>query len=116
MCSVVENASRAFRPLVNISHAPALPPARRRTACNAAHSIEPRTAKWLLAALDRTGDENLRRGFLRIRDAGRLRAMSGGCREGMRTRVDDVPRGVYPDGNEVAGHGMVLTNGPSFRR
>lgn len=26
------------------------------TACNAAHTIEQRTAKWLLAAIDRTGD------------------------------------------------------------
>jgi biotin operon repressor len=26
------------------------------TACNAAHTIEQRTAKWILAALDRTGD------------------------------------------------------------
>ncbi|WP_310202131.1 Crp/Fnr family transcriptional regulator [Ancylobacter sp. 3268] len=29
-------------------------------ACNAAHSIEQRTAKWLLGAMDRTGDENVR--------------------------------------------------------
>jgi CRP-like cAMP-binding protein len=29
-------------------------------ACNAAHSIEQRTAKWLLAALERTGSENIR--------------------------------------------------------
>jgi hypothetical protein len=28
-------------------------------ACNAAHSIEQRTAKWLLAAVDRTGDHNI---------------------------------------------------------
>lgn len=28
-------------------------------ACNAAHSIEQRTAKWLLAAMDRTGGDNL---------------------------------------------------------
>lgn len=28
-------------------------------ACNAAHSIEQRTAKWLLAALDRTGDHDV---------------------------------------------------------
>ncbi|WGD52558.1 Crp/Fnr family transcriptional regulator [Bradyrhizobium sp. CB1650] len=28
------------------------------TACNAIHSIEQRTAKWILAALERTGDEN----------------------------------------------------------
>ena len=29
------------------------------TACNAAHSIEQRTAKWLLAAIDRTGDHDV---------------------------------------------------------
>ncbi|MBS7544532.1 Crp/Fnr family transcriptional regulator [Ancylobacter oerskovii] len=29
-------------------------------ACNAAHSIEQRTAKWLIGAMDRTGDENVR--------------------------------------------------------
>lgn len=28
-------------------------------ACNAAHSIEQRTAKWLIAALDRTGDHDV---------------------------------------------------------
>lgn len=28
------------------------------TACNAIHSIEQRTAKWILAAMERTGDEN----------------------------------------------------------
>jgi hypothetical protein len=28
------------------------------TACNAIHSIEQRTAKWMLAAMERTGDEN----------------------------------------------------------
>jgi hypothetical protein len=28
-------------------------------ACNAAHSIEQRTAKWLLAAVDRTGDHHI---------------------------------------------------------
>jgi CRP-like cAMP-binding protein len=28
-------------------------------ACNAAHTIEQRTAKWLLAAMDRTGDDRL---------------------------------------------------------
>ncbi len=28
-------------------------------ACNAAHSIEQRTAKWLMAALDRTGDHDV---------------------------------------------------------
>jgi CRP-like cAMP-binding protein len=29
-------------------------------ACNAAHSIEQRTARWLLAALERTGSQNIR--------------------------------------------------------
>jgi CRP-like cAMP-binding protein len=29
------------------------------TACNAAHSIEQRTAKWILAAIDRTGDTQI---------------------------------------------------------
>nr|CAD6628265.1 Crp/Fnr family transcriptional regulator [Rhizobium sp. TCK]CAD6630238.1 Crp/Fnr family transcriptional regulator [arsenite-oxidising bacterium NT-25] len=29
------------------------------TACNAAHTIEQRTAKWLLAAMDRTGDHQV---------------------------------------------------------
>ena len=29
------------------------------TACNASHGIEQRAAKWLLAAVDRTGDEAL---------------------------------------------------------
>ena len=29
------------------------------TACNAAHTIEQRTAKWLLAAMDRTGDHEV---------------------------------------------------------
>ena len=29
------------------------------TACNAAHSIEQRTAKWILAAVDRTGDDEV---------------------------------------------------------
>lgn len=28
-------------------------------ACNAAHSIEQRTAKWLLATIDRTGEQNI---------------------------------------------------------
>lgn len=28
------------------------------TACNAIHSIEQRTAKWIVAAMERTGDEN----------------------------------------------------------
>jgi hypothetical protein len=28
------------------------------TACNAIHSIEQRTAKWIMAAMERTGDEN----------------------------------------------------------
>jgi hypothetical protein len=28
------------------------------TACNAIHSIEQRTAKWIIAAMERTGDEN----------------------------------------------------------
>jgi len=28
------------------------------TACNAIHSIEQRTAKWILAAMERTGDES----------------------------------------------------------
>src|SRR5947209_11550540 len=28
------------------------------TACNAIHSIEQRTAKWMLAAMERTGDDN----------------------------------------------------------
>src|SRR5262249_33274421 len=27
------------------------------TACNAIHSIEQRTAKWIIAAMDRTGDD-----------------------------------------------------------
>lgn len=29
------------------------------TACNAIHSIEQRTAKWIVAAMDRTGDSNV---------------------------------------------------------
>lgn len=29
------------------------------TACNAIHSIEQRTAKWIIAAMDRTGDHNV---------------------------------------------------------
>jgi len=29
------------------------------TACNAIHSIEQRTAKWILAAIERTGDETV---------------------------------------------------------
>lgn len=32
----------------------------QQVACNAAHSIEQRTAKWLIGATDRTGDDNVR--------------------------------------------------------
>ena len=117
-------------------------------ACNATHSIDQRTAKWLLAAHDRTGDETLRltqeqlaamlavgrpyisrvlgemkaagaieprRGRIRITDSERLRGLCCGCHQAVRRHFDDVLSGVYPRANEVAGHGMVITNGPSFR-
>ncbi|MCS0494994.1 Crp/Fnr family transcriptional regulator [Ancylobacter mangrovi] len=117
-------------------------------ACNAAHSIEQRTAKWLVAALDRTGGDDVRltqeqlasmlavgrsyigrviqqlrdsgaveprRARLVIRDLPKLRAMSCGCDETVRRHFNDVLSGVYPAGNEVPGHGMVVTNGPLFR-
>lgn len=117
-------------------------------ACNGTHSIDQRTAKWLLAAHDRTGDDTLRltqeqlasmlavgrpyisrvlgemkeagaveprRGRIHIRDPERLRALCCGCHRAVRRHFDDVLSGVYPRGNEVAGHGMVITNGPSFR-
>ncbi|MCJ8143541.1 Crp/Fnr family transcriptional regulator [Ancylobacter sp. A5.8] len=117
-------------------------------ACNAAHSIEQRTAKWLLAALDRTGDEEVtltqeqlasmlavgrsyigrvirelrssgaidtRRARLRIRDPQMLEAMSCQCHAVVRQHFETVLEGVYPTGNDVAGHGMIITNGPSFR-
>ncbi|MBS9477345.1 Crp/Fnr family transcriptional regulator [Ancylobacter radicis] len=120
----------------------------QQVTCNAAHSIEQRTAKWLLAALDRTGDENIRltqeqlasmlavgrsyisrviqqlresgavepsRGRLTIRDTQRLRTMSCGCHSVVRSHFDDVLGGVYPTGNEIAGGGGIITNGPSFR-
>lgn len=150
-CAELDRAKAASPPLRNLFARYAdglLAQVFQSVACNAAHSIEQRTAKWLLAALDRTGDENLhltqeqlaamlavgrpyisrvirqmreagavepRRGLLRIRDVGRLRAMSCGCHEAVRRHFDDVLGGVYPNGNEVAGHGMVITNGPSFR-
>ncbi len=117
-------------------------------ACNAAHSIEQRTAKWLIAALDRTGEDSVRltqeqlasmlavgrsyisrvvqhladagaiepkRGRLIIRDGQRLRSMSCGCHGVVRRHFDDVLGGVYPTGNEIAGGGAIITNGPSFR-
>ncbi len=117
-------------------------------ACNATHSIDQRTAKWLLAAHDRTGDDTLRltqeqlaamlavgrpyisrvlgemkaagaieprRGRIRITDTERLRGLCCGCHQAVRRHFDDVLSGVYPRANEVAGHGMVITNGPSFR-
>lgn len=117
-------------------------------ACNAAHTIEQRTAKWLLAALDRTGDEEVtltqeqlasmlavgrsyigrvirelrargaidtRRARLRIRDQQTLEAMSCKCHAVVRRHFDTVLKGVYPHGNEVAGHGVIITNGPAFR-
>lgn len=117
-------------------------------ACNAAHSIEQRTAKWLVGALDRTGGDDIKltqeqlagmlavgrsyigrvlqqlrqngavepcRGRLVIRDLPRLRAMSCGCDQTVRRHFDEVLSGVYPTGNEVAGHGVVVTNGPLFR-
>lgn len=117
-------------------------------ACNATHSIDQRTAKWLLAAYDRTGDETLTltqeqlasmlavgrpyisrvlgqmkeagavdplRGRIRITDVDRLRGLCCGCHMAVRRHFDEVLGGVYPRANEVAGHGMVITNGPSFR-
>jgi len=41
--------------------------------------------------------------------------MSCGCDQTVRGHFDAVLAGVYPTGNEVAGHGMVITNGPMFR-
>ncbi len=117
-------------------------------ACNAAHSIEQRTAKWLLGALDRTGDPDVvltqeqlaamlavgrsyisrvihalratgaietRRGRLQIKDADKLERMSCTCNDSVRRHFDDVLGGVYPTGNAIGGHGMIITNGPQFR-
>lgn len=150
-CAELDRAKAASPPLANLFARYAdclLAQVFQSVACNAAHSIDQRTAKWLTAAFDRTGDETLRltqeqlaamlavgrpyisrvigemkeagaieprRGRLRIRDPEKLRAMSCGCHSAVRRHFDDVLGGVYPQGNEVAGHGMVITNGPSFR-
>lgn len=117
-------------------------------ACNAAHTIEQRTAKWLLGALDRTGDPDVvltqeqlatmlavgrsyisrvihslresgaidtKRGRLQIKDADKLQHMSCSCNDSVRRHFDDVLSGVYPNGNAIGGHGMIVTNGPQFR-
>jgi CRP-like cAMP-binding protein len=117
-------------------------------ACNAAHTIEQRTAKWLLAALDRTGDENItltqeqlatmlavgrsyigrvihslrtsgaietKRGRLRVSDANKLEMMSCNCNAAVKRHFETVLTGVYPTGNDVGSHGLIITNGPAFR-
>lgn len=150
-CAELDRAKATSPPLRNLFARYAdclLAQVFQSVACNAAHTIEQRTAKWLLAALDRTGDEDLRltqeqlasmlavgrsyisrvirdmrvagaiepkRGRLRITDADRLRAMCCGCHQQTRRHFDEVLGGVYPNGNEVAGGGVIVTNGPAFR-
>ncbi|QFR33998.1 Crp/Fnr family transcriptional regulator [Ancylobacter sp. TS-1] len=150
-CAELDRAKAASPPLRNLFARYAdclLAQVFQSVACNATHDIEQRTAKWLLAAFDRTGEEDLRltqeqlaammgvgrsyisrvirqmqeagaveprRGRLRIRDGERLGAISCGCHRSVRRHFDDVLSGVYPNGNEVAGHGAIVTNGPAFR-
>lgn len=74
-------------------------------ACNASHTIEPRVAKWLIAACDRTGSNAL--SLTQDQLAG-LRVRSRGApafRYGPRRRLSGVvmPRAV----SAAAGHGVV---------
>lgn len=150
-CAELDRAKAASPPLRNLFARYAdclLAQVFQSVACNAMHDIEQRTAKWLLAAYDRTGEQDLRltqeqlaglmgvgrsyisrvihqmqeagaveprRGRLRIADGERLAERSCGCHMTVRRHFDDVLDGVYPNGNEVVGHGSIVTNGPYFR-
>ena len=54
--AVAQERSRALSALISRYADCLLAQVFQATACNAAHSIEQRAAKWLLAAIDRTGD------------------------------------------------------------
>ncbi|MCK0206868.1 Crp/Fnr family transcriptional regulator [Starkeya koreensis] len=150
-CAELDRAKAASPPLRNLFARYAdclLAQVFQSVACNAIHDIEQRTAKWLIAARERTGEQDLRltqeqlagmmgvgrsyisrvirqmqqagaiephRGRLRIADGEKLGAMSCSCHQSVRRHYDDVLAGVYPNGNEVVGHGAIVTNGPYFR-
>jgi hypothetical protein len=79
------------------------------TACNAIHSIEQRTAKWIISAMERTdGDEVIqtfkaegiletRRGSILVRNPDSLRVRSCLCNDAVKSHFEEVLRGVYPD-------------------
>jgi hypothetical protein len=107
------------------------------TACNAIHSIEQRTAKWIISAMDRTNGEDVvpltheqlatllgvgrsyasrviqafkavgvletRRGSILVRNREALQIRSCPCNDSVKSRFEEVLRGVYP--TEEAHHG-----------
>jgi hypothetical protein len=89
------------------------------TACNAIHSIEQRTAKWIIAAMERTDGDGIvplgrsytsrviqtfkgegiletRRGSILVRNREALKLRACLCNESVKNHFEEVLRGVYP--------------------